>query len=100
MSDGGFIGFSLPELAEAAGQLADVLREMTTSAERLHDHAISVCSQWEGEARDEFVALMADWERQESDLRAQQRWLHGVVSSGHANYAAAHGAVLRGWGAV
>ncbi|MEU0375320.1 WXG100 family type VII secretion target, partial [Streptomyces sp. NPDC006283] len=29
-----------------------------------------------------------------------QAWLHEVVTTGHANYAEAHRAVLRGWGAA
>ena len=66
----------------------------------LYDRAEPVVLSWKGEAREVFVGKLDEWDRSAQDLQAAQKWLHAYVTTGHANYAAAHRAVLRGWGAA
>ncbi|MGC9378322.1 hypothetical protein [Streptomyces sp. MH13] len=44
--------------------------------------------------------MVGEWDRSAADLQAAQAWLHDVVVNGEINYAAAHRAVLRNWGAA
>ncbi|WP_338900595.1 hypothetical protein WBG99_15410 [Streptomyces sp. TG1A-60] len=50
-------------------------------------------------AREVFVDKLDEWDRSAEDLQAAQKWLHECATTSHINYAAAHQAVLRGWGA-
>jgi WXG100 family type VII secretion target len=95
--DDGLVAFSAAGVAGVAGQLAEVIGVLTSSVEQLREKVAAACGSWEGEARDVFVALMEDWNRQEADLRAVQQGLHDSVVAAHATFVAAHGAVQRRW---
>ncbi|MFD7323216.1 WXG100 family type VII secretion target [Streptomyces sp. NPDC059875] len=94
-----YIGVSFSTLREAAGELEDILRQLNQRLETLYGRTEKVVLTWRGEAREAFVEELDQWDKQMQDLQAAQAWLHEVVTTGHANYAAAHRAVLRGWGA-
>ncbi|WP_330299189.1 WXG100 family type VII secretion target [Streptomyces sp. NBC_00503] len=96
---GDHIGVSFATLQGLAGELEDILRQLNERLETLYARTEKVVLSWEGEARDAFIDELDRWDRQMQDLEAAQKWLHEVVTTGHANYAAAHRAVLRGWGA-
>ncbi|WP_371655899.1 MULTISPECIES: WXG100 family type VII secretion target [unclassified Streptomyces] len=87
-------------LRELAGELEDILKQLNEKLGTLYTRTEKVVLTWDGEARDAFVAELDRWDRDMQDLQARQAWLHEVVTTGHANYAAAHLAVLRGWGAA
>ncbi|MCD7440412.1 WXG100 family type VII secretion target [Streptomyces lincolnensis] len=93
------ISVSFSTLQELAAELEDILKHLNGKLDDLHDRAVPVVLSWKGEARDVFVDKLDEWDRSAQDLQAAQKWLHEYVTNGHANYAAAHKAVLRGWGA-
>ncbi|MCI4040458.1 WXG100 family type VII secretion target [Streptomyces sp. TRM75563] len=94
------IGVSFSTLRDLAVELEDILKQLNEKLETLYGRTEKVVLTWEGEARDTFVDELDKWDRQMQDLQAAQAWLHDVVTTGHSNYAAAHRAVLRGWGAA
>ncbi|MFE2939649.1 WXG100 family type VII secretion target [Streptomyces sp. NPDC059255] len=100
MSDDDSIRVSFTTLHDLAGELEDILKQLNERLETLYDRTEKVVLTWEGEARDVFVDELDKWDHSMQDLQAAQAWLHEVVTTGHTNYAAAHRAVLRGWGAA
>ncbi|MEU6219167.1 WXG100 family type VII secretion target [Streptomyces sp. NPDC047022] len=98
--DDGHIAVSFSTLHEAAAELEDILKQLNGKLEELYDRVEPVVLSWKGETREVFVGKLDDWEHCAQDLLAAQKWLHAYVTTGHANYAAAHRAVLRGWGAA
>ncbi|MFF2517333.1 WXG100 family type VII secretion target [Streptomyces sp. NPDC058086] len=94
------IAVSFTTLHDLAVELEDILKKLNGKLEDLYDRAVPVVLSWEGEAREVFVEKLDEWDHSAQDLQAAQKWLHEYVTTGHANYAAAHRAVLRGWGAV
>jgi WXG100 family type VII secretion target len=91
---------SFPALSDLAGELEDILNQLGDHLVALYDRTEKVVLTWQGEAREAFVDELDAWDREIQDLQAAQAWLHDVVTTGHTNYAAAHRAVLRGWGAA
>ncbi|WP_328583244.1 WXG100 family type VII secretion target [Streptomyces sp. NBC_00370] len=100
MPDDDHIKVSFATLRELAGELEDILKQLNQRLDSLYDRTEKVVLSWDGQARDAFVDEFDTWDRSMQDLQAAQAWLHEVVTTGHANYAAAHRAVLRGWGAA
>ena len=100
MADDDHIGVDFATLRELAGELEDILRKLNEKLDTLYNRTEKVVLTWQGEAREAFVDELDKWDRQMQDLQAAQAWLHEVVTTGHANYAEAHRAVLRGWGAA
>ncbi|MEV5429771.1 WXG100 family type VII secretion target [Streptomyces sp. NPDC052701] len=94
------ITVSFATLHELAIELEDILRKLNGKLDDLYDRVVPVVLSWEGEAREVFVDKLDEWDRSAQDLQAAQKWLHDIVTTGHTNYAAAHQAVLRGWGAA
>ncbi|MGW1759258.1 WXG100 family type VII secretion target [Streptomyces mirabilis] len=92
------IAVSFTTLHDLAVELEDILKKLNGKLDDLYDRAVPVVLSWEGEAREVFVDKLDEWDHSAQDLQAAQRWLHAYVTTGHANYAAAHRAVLRGWG--
>ncbi|MFI7890267.1 WXG100 family type VII secretion target [Streptomyces sp. CACIS-1.16CA] len=81
-----------------SGQLEAILKELNENVHTMHDRVEKVVLTWEGEAREAFIDKLDEWDRAARGLQATQGWLHDVVTNGQTNYAAAHAAVLRGWG--
>ncbi|MDH6227824.1 WXG100 family type VII secretion target [Streptomyces sp. MJP52] len=98
-TDDGHITVSFATLSELAAELEDILKKLNSSLDDLHDRVVPVVLSWEGEAREVFVDKLDEWDRSAQDLQAAQKWLHECAITSHVNYAAAHQAVLRGWGA-
>lgn len=98
-ADDGHITVVFTTLCELAAELEDILKKLNGSLDDLHDRVVPVVLSWEGEAREVFVDKLDEWDRSAQDLRAAQKWLHECATTSHINYAAAHQAVLRGWGA-
>ncbi|MET8505112.1 WXG100 family type VII secretion target [Streptomyces sp. NPDC014779] len=98
MSDDGTITVDLVALREIAGDLEEILRLLNERLAALYDRTVPVVLNWQGEAREAFVDELDRWDRQMEDLQAAQKWLHAIVTTGHANYSAAARATLRGWG--
>ncbi|MFF8018923.1 WXG100 family type VII secretion target [Streptomyces sp. NPDC007929] len=98
-ADDGHIIVSFATLHELAAELEDILKKLNSSLDDLHDRVVPVVLSWEGEAREVFVDKLDEWNRSAQDLQAAQKWLHECATTSHINYAAAHQAVLRGWGA-
>lgn len=94
------ITVSFATLQELAGELEDILKHLNRKLDDLYDRVEPVVLSWRGDAREIFVEKLDKWERSAQDLQAAQKWLHSYITTGHANYAAAHQAVLRGWGAA
>ncbi|GAA4028785.1 WXG100 family type VII secretion target [Streptomyces plumbiresistens] len=94
------ISVSFDALTELAADLQDILKQLNGKLDDLYDQVVPVVLSWQGETRDVFVDKLDEWDRSAQDLQAAQTWLHEVVTSGHSGYAAAHLAVLRGWGAA
>ncbi|MET8831068.1 WXG100 family type VII secretion target [Streptomyces sp. NPDC004610] len=94
------IGVSFATLQELTTELEDILRQLNGRLEDLYERTVPVVLSWQGEARDVFVDKLDAWDRSAQDLQAAQRWLQEFVTNGHANYASANQAVLRGWGAA
>ncbi|MFF8996059.1 WXG100 family type VII secretion target [Streptomyces sp. NPDC014983] len=99
-ADGDHITVSFATLHELAMDLEDILKKLNGELGDLYERVEPVVLSWKGEAREIFVEKLDEWDRSAQDLQAAQKWLHAYVTTGHANYAAAHRAVLRGWGAV
>ncbi|MBL3669298.1 WXG100 family type VII secretion target [Streptomyces sp. M2CJ-2] len=97
-ADDGHITVSFTTLRELAAELEDILKKLNDSLDDLHDRVVPVVLSWEGEAREVFVDKLDEWDRSAQDLQAAQKWLHECATTSHVNYAAAHQAVLRGWG--
>lgn len=87
-------------LHHLAVELEDILKQLNGRLDDLYDRVEPVVLSWEGEARDMFIDKLDEWGHCAQDLQASQKWLHEIVTKGHINYAAAHRAVLRGWGGV
>ncbi|MET9391166.1 WXG100 family type VII secretion target [Streptomyces sp. NPDC006624] len=98
-ADDGHITVSCATLRELAAELEDILKKLNSSLDDLHDRVVPVVLSWEGEAREVFVDKLDEWDRSAQDLQAAQTWLHECATTSHMNYAAAHQAVLRRWGA-
>ncbi|MFF9273687.1 WXG100 family type VII secretion target [Streptomyces griseosporeus] len=94
------IAVSFATLHDLATELEDILKQLNGKLDDLYGRAVPVVLSWRGEAREVFVDKLDEWDRSAQDLQAAQKWLHAYVTNGHANYAAAHRAVLRGWGAA
>ncbi|MFK0026300.1 WXG100 family type VII secretion target [Streptomyces sp. NPDC090798] len=92
------LAVSFTTLHDLAVELEDILKKLNGKLDDLYDRAVPVVLSWEGEAREVFVDKLDEWDHCAQDLQAAQKWLHEYVTTGHANYAAAHRAVLRGWG--
>ncbi|EFL25844.1 hypothetical protein SSOG_05558 [Streptomyces himastatinicus ATCC 53653] len=92
------ISVTFSKMYELAGDLESILKDLNQKLEQLYARTEKVVLTWEGEARDMFVDSLDSWDKSMQDMEAAQRWLHDVVVTGHVNYAAAHRAVLRGWG--
>lgn len=92
------ITVKLDTLQHLAGELEEILKALNTRLDDLYEQVKPVVLSWSGEAREVFVDKLDEWDRSAQDLQASQKWLHEVVTTGHTNYAAAHRAVLRGWG--
>lgn len=99
MSDDGEIAVNFATLQRLAGEMEDILQDLTAKLETLYGRSERVVLTWQGEAREMFVDTLDRWDRSMQDLEGAERWLHDVVVNGHVNYHAAHKAVLRGWGA-
>ncbi|MFH7335970.1 WXG100 family type VII secretion target [Streptomyces sp. KHY 26] len=99
-ADDDHITVSFATLHELAMDLEDILKKLNGELGDLYDRVAPVVLSWKGEAREIFVEKLDEWDHSAQDLQAAQKWLHAYVTTGHANYAAAHQAVLRGWGAV
>ncbi|MEV6394161.1 WXG100 family type VII secretion target [Streptomyces sp. NPDC051907] len=95
-----YIGVSFTTLRDLAGELEDILKQLNLRLETLYTRTEKVVLTWQGDAREAFVEELDQWDKQMQDLQAAQAWLHEVVTTGQANYGAAHRAVLRGWGAA
>ncbi|MGW6686364.1 WXG100 family type VII secretion target [Streptomyces sp. NPDC054961] len=83
-----------------AGDLEAILKTLNEQLDALYERAEKVVLTWDGEARQSFIDQLDRWDRSAQDLVATQAWLHEIVVNGHQNYANAHKAVLRGWGAA
>ncbi|MFG2128521.1 WXG100 family type VII secretion target [Streptomyces sp. NPDC048751] len=94
------ITVKLATLHHLAGELEDILKQLNGKIDDLYDRVEPVVLSWNGEAREAFVDKLDEWDRSAQDLKAAQKWLHEVVTTGRTNYTAAHLAVLRGWGAA
>ncbi|MBT2442625.1 WXG100 family type VII secretion target [Streptomyces sp. ISL-36] len=94
------IAVDFPSLSELAGELEDIIRTTNEQLEILYGRVEKVVLTWEGETRHAFVDELDRWDVSAQDLEALQTWLHARVVNGHVTYAAAHRAVLRGWGAA
>ncbi|MEU8971429.1 WXG100 family type VII secretion target [Streptomyces monashensis] len=90
------ITVSFATLHELAGELEDILKHLNRKLDDLYRRAEPVVLSWKGEAREIFIEKLDEWDHSAQDLQAAQKWLHAYVTTGHANYAAAHEAVLRG----
>ncbi|CAL9452921.1 WXG100 family type VII secretion target [Streptomyces sp. enrichment culture] len=99
MSDHQHITVDLAALQRLSGDLEDILKNLNSRLDTLYGRVEKLVLTWEGEARDVFVDELDKWDLSAQDLEAAQAWLHDVVTKGHINYAAAHRAVLQGWGA-
>ncbi|WP_037866954.1 WXG100 family type VII secretion target [Streptomyces sp. NRRL S-1868] len=86
-------------LRAMSGELEDILGQLNARLDSLYDRVEKVVLSWDGEAREAFIDALDTWDRSAQDLSAFQAWLHEIVVNGHINYAAAHRAVLDGWGA-
>lgn len=92
------ISVTFTTLHHLAVELEDILKQLNGRIDDLYDRVEPVVLSWQGEAREMFVDKLDEWDRSAQDLQAAQKWLHEIVTTGHINYAAAHRAVLRGWG--
>lgn len=99
MTDDDHITVDFATLQRLSGDLEDILKGLNERLNGLYDRVEKVVLTWEGEAREAFIDELDKWDRSAQDLQAAQAWLHEIVTKGHINYAAAHQAVLRGWGA-
>ncbi|MFE9178746.1 WXG100 family type VII secretion target [Streptomyces sp. NPDC007126] len=100
MTDDDRITVDFATLQSLSGDLEDILKHLNEQLDMLYRRAEKVVLTWEGEAREVFIDKLDEWGRSAGDLQAAQAWLHDVVVNGEINYAAAHRAVLRGWGAA
>ena len=99
-ADDGHITVTFATLHDLATELEGILKQLNHKLEDLYERVEPVVLSWKGEAREIFVDKLDEWDRSAQDLQAAQKWLHAYVTTGHTNYAAAHRAVLRGWGAA
>ncbi|MET8055766.1 WXG100 family type VII secretion target [Streptomyces microflavus] len=83
-----------------AGDLEEILKTLNQELDLLYRRVEKTVLTWEGEARQTFVDQLDKWDRSAQDLEATQAWLQDIVVNGGTTYAAAHRAVLRGWGAA
>ncbi|MET7712427.1 WXG100 family type VII secretion target [Streptomyces sp. NPDC005407] len=99
-SDDDHIAVDFATLRNLSADLEDILKKLNEKLDLLYPRVEKVVLTWEGEARQAFVDELDKWDLSAQDLEAAQAWLQEVVVNGHINYAAAHQAVLRGWGAA
>lgn len=93
-----YIAVSFGTLEHLTVELDDILKQLDGRLDDLYTRVAPVVASWQGEAREVFLRELDTWDSSARDLQAAQKWLHEVVTSGHRGYAAAHSAVLRGWG--
>ncbi|MGV4985044.1 WXG100 family type VII secretion target [Streptomyces sp. NPDC001709] len=95
-----YIAVSFGTLEHLTAELDDILKQLDGQLEDLYARLAPVVASWQGETREVFLRELDKWDTSARDLQAAHKWLHEVVTSGHRGYAAAHRAVLRGWGAA
>ncbi|MEU5160477.1 WXG100 family type VII secretion target [Streptomyces sp. NPDC020875] len=98
-ADDSHITVSFAALRELVEELENILKGLNGGLDDLYGRILPVVLAWEGEAREVFVDKLDEWDHSAQDLQAAQKWLHECATTSHINYAAAHQAVLRGWGA-
>ncbi|WP_328945668.1 WXG100 family type VII secretion target [Streptomyces sp. NBC_00250] len=94
------IAVDITALQAMSGELEEILRKLNEELSLLYERTERVVLGWQGEAREAFVLTLDGWSAEMADLKGRQAWLHASVTTAHANYSAAHQAVLRGWGAA
>ncbi|MEU6047270.1 WXG100 family type VII secretion target [Streptomyces griseus] len=94
------IAVDFATLQGMAGDLEEVLKTLNQQLDLLYRRVAKTVLTWDGEARSTFVDELDKWDHSAQDLQATQAWLHDIVVNGGITYAAAHRAVLRGWGAA
>ena len=97
-AEGDYIAVSFGTLEHLTVELDDILKQLNGQLNDLYTRLVPVVASWQGEAREVFLRELDKWDTSARDLQAAHKWLHEVVTSGHRGYAAAHSAVLRGWG--
>jgi len=100
MGNDDHISVDFAKLRDLSIELEDVLRQLNGRLGQLYDKVEPIVLAWEGQTRELFVDKLDEWDRSAQDLEAAQARLHAIVTQGQANYASAHQAVLRGWGAL
>ncbi|KUO04665.1 WXG100 family type VII secretion target [Streptomyces caeruleatus] len=100
MANDDHIAVDFAKLRDLAIELEDVFKQLNSRLGMLYDKVEPIVLAWEGETREIFVDKLDEWDRSAQDLQAAQARLHRIVAQGQGNYASAHRAVLRGWGAL
>jgi WXG100 family type VII secretion target len=86
---------TLAELSTELGGKADDLEELLT---QLDAGMKRFEKSWEGEARNRFGSVFAQWRKASADLHQALKDMHHVTGTAHGNYHAAETANLRIWG--
>ena len=88
----------LAALAELTSQLAGQADALESLLTRLDAGMKRFEASWEGEARNRFGAVFAQWRQASSDLHEALGDMHHVTTTAHGNYHSAETANLRIWG--
>jgi WXG100 family type VII secretion target len=88
----------LAALAELVGQLAGQADDLESLLTQLDAGMKRFEASWEGEARNRFNSVFAQWRQASSDLHKALGDMHQVTGTAHGNYRAAEVANLRIWG--
>jgi WXG100 family type VII secretion target len=88
----------LAALAELTSQLSGQADDLESLLTQLDAGMKRFEASWEGEARNRFSSVFAQWRQASSDLHAALGDMHHVTGTAHGNYHAAETANLRIWG--
>lgn len=79
------------ELSGQADNLESLLTQLDAGMKRFE-------ASWEGQARNRFGSVFAQWRQASSDLHQALKDMHHVTGTAHGNYHSAEAANLRIWG--
>ncbi|WP_333767490.1 WXG100 family type VII secretion target [Streptomyces sp. IBSBF 2435] len=87
----------LAALAELSGELSGQADNLESLLAQLDAGMKRFESSWEGEARNRFGTVFAQWRQASSDLHKALSDMHHVTNTAHGNYHGAETANLRIW---
>ncbi len=84
-------------MAQAEDDLRQVLYALEAELDHLDDQMKASLSEWTGAAQQAYEQAHAQWRAAAGDMTRVLGWLHGVLTTAHANYSSARAVNVGMW---